>query len=52
MAIYADDAGTLVIWTTAGRGGETEEVEEEVEREGAEKREKDQNWKKTLEHLA
>lgn len=27
-------------------------VEEEVEREGAEKREKDQNWKKTLEHLA
>lgn len=24
----------------------------EVEREGAEKREKDQNWKKTLEHLA
>lgn len=24
MAIYADDAGTLVIWTTAGRGGETE----------------------------
>lgn len=24
MAIYADDAGTLVIWITAGRGGETE----------------------------
>lgn len=23
MAIYADDAGTLGIWTTAGRGGGT-----------------------------
>lgn len=40
MAIYADDAGTLVIWTTAGRGGETESRGGSGERRSRETRER------------
>lgn len=40
MAIYADDDGTLVIWTTAGRGGETEGRGGSGERRSRETRER------------
>lgn len=48
MAIYADDAGTLVIWTTAGRGAEAEGTGGSGGRRSRETRERPELEKKLL----